>query len=144
MNKIIFAFLTITLITSASFAQVTIDWNTLTNVSYKTIYDQEAGYVYMKPIFGDELKELDGKEVLLKGYVLPMDTEGEQYALSAYPYSSCFFCGGANKESVVELWLQDKGDRFKLDQVVSIRGTLQLNEDHFGLNYFIKEARAAD
>ena len=144
MNRFIFAFFTLILISSTSFAQKTIDWNDLTNVTYKTIFDQEAGYVYMKPIFGDELKALDGKEVLLKGYVMPMDTEGEQYALSAYPYSSCFFCGGAGKESVVELWLADKGDRFKLDQVVTIRGTLQLNEDQFGLNYFLKDARATD
>ena len=125
-------------------AQTQIDWQTLADVEYKTIYDEEAGYVYMKPIFGETLQSLNGKEVHLKGYVLPMDVEGSQYALSAFPYSSCFFCGGGSKESVVELSLANKKADFELDQVITIKGKLHLNKDQFGLNYTLLEAKRAD
>ncbi|MEL6674344.1 MAG: DUF3299 domain-containing protein [Bacteroidota bacterium] len=118
-----------------------ITWDDLMDVSYTTIFDEEAGYVYMKPTYGQNLQELNGKRITIKGYVLPMDTEGTLYALSAFPYTSCFFCGGGTRESVVELWLSDLDKRFKLDEVLTFEGELYLNEEQHGLNYILKEAR---
>ena len=86
-------------------AQTALEWTDFTNISFVTAPSPTEGYSYMKPIFQDRLMELDGKEVQVTGYVIPLDVEGYQYVISAYPNSSCFFCGGAVKESVVVLFL---------------------------------------
>ena len=139
------SFCTLLMLAASIHAQVQqITWEDLKDVNYATVFDSEAGYVYMKPLYGESLKKLDGKQVALKGYVLPMDVEGQQYAISAYPYSACFFCGGGSKESVAELWLADMGDRYSLDQIVTFTGILELNDEQFGLNYLIKDAKPLD
>ncbi len=121
-------------------AQTTIIWDDLLDVRYSTTFDGDAGYVYMKPTYGQKLLGLDGKIVEIKGYVLPMDTEGTAYALSAFPYSACFFCGGGSRESIMELQLADTSQRYSTDEVATFRGIFRLNDDQFGLNYVLEEA----
>lgn len=125
-------------------AQQQIQWEDLLDVQYSTTFDTEAGYVYMKPTYGPDLLALDGQEVELKGYVLPMDTDGKEYALSAFPYSACFFCGGGGKESILELRLASLDRHYQTDEVVTFRGIFRLNDDPFGLSYLIEEAVPID
>ena len=124
-------------------AQESITWKTLEDVSYEMSYDSTADYVMMTPVYGESLNKLQGQEVEIKGYILPMDTEGSAYVLSAFPFSSCFFCGGGGKETVVELMLE--GDQsYTVDQVKTFKGKLKLNDDPFGLNYILEEAKEVD
>ncbi|MDW3648118.1 MAG: DUF3299 domain-containing protein [Bacteroidia bacterium] len=123
--------------------QESITWKTLENVSYEMSYDSTADYVMMTPVYGESLNKLQGQEVEIKGYILPMDTEGTAFVLSAFPFSSCFFCGGGGKETVVELML-DGEKSYTVDQVKTFRGKLKLNDDPFGLNYILEEAKEVD
>lgn len=125
---------------NTSWSQTQITWETLQDVEYDMSYDSTAGYVVMTPLYGETLTALHGKSVFLKGYVLPMDTDGSSYVLSAFPFSSCFFCGGGGKETVVELEVPE-GTEYKVDQILTFSGKLKLNTDPFGLNYILTQAR---
>jgi len=127
--------------TSLTFAQEKINWTFLSDVQYSYIQNYDANVWYGTPTFGDKIKALDGQEVIIKGYVLPMDVDGNQYVLSANPFNTCFFCGGAGQESVIELRLDKKRRKYETDQVVTFIGTLRLNYAELELNYIIENAR---
>ncbi|MEM7109295.1 MAG: DUF3299 domain-containing protein, partial [Bacteroidota bacterium] len=60
---------------------------------------------------------------------------------SRYPYASCFFCGSGGPESIVELQLKPDHPKFKMDQRVTITGTLVLNyDDIYQCNYIMTDA----
>lgn len=121
-------------------AQEQVTWDILGQVQYKAYYNIGAGEAFQKPKFSPTIKKLDGQEVLIKGYMLPLDTEGNTYVLSANPYAACFFCGGAGPESVMELWLKDTDRRYKLDQIVTFKGKLMVNSEPYGLCYILQDA----
>ena len=117
-----------------------ITWDEMAKVIYDPRFDEETQSVVTTPKYIDRLEELNQKEVQIRGYIIPMDTEGKEYVLSAFPNSSCFFCGNATKESVIELGLKEVENRFKLDQVATFSGVLVLNKGAFGLNYKLESA----
>lgn len=125
---------------SLLFSQTELTWQDLAEVKYVSVMDEDLGYAYMKAQYAQSLQDQDGKEIMIEGYILPMDLESKQYALSAYPFSACFFCGGGGRESVIELWLAEPDQEFVLDDIVTFKGTFQLNDDQFGLNYILKDA----
>ncbi|SDM70836.1 hypothetical protein SAMN05421823_12018 [Catalinimonas alkaloidigena] len=129
------------LITTPVWAQTQITWETLRDVRFTSRYHKEAGASYYVPHFGASVKALEGKEVYLKGYMLPLLPEENMFILSSNPYSSCFFCGTGGPESIVELRLKPGHPRFKMDQVVTIQGKLKLNQDDINqCNYILDEA----
>lgn len=80
-------------------------WPALAKVTYKKEYDELLGIKVDKPIFSKELKALEGKIIQLKGYIIPTDgfKSHTEFVFSAFPYASCFFCGKAGPETVVEI-----------------------------------------
>ncbi|RMG28495.1 MAG: DUF3299 domain-containing protein [Bacteroidetes bacterium] len=129
---------------AASQAQMRISWDQLADVTYSYEYSETFKTWYSKPTFGEEVKKLDGKEVVIKGYVLPMDVEGDYFILSQFPYSSCFFCGGAGQESVIELRFKKRKRAFKMDEFVAFKGTLRLNDVVFEMSYLLEDAEMVD
>ncbi|HAR22174.1 MAG TPA: hypothetical protein DCR47_06385, partial [Cryomorphaceae bacterium] len=75
----------------------------------------------------------------ITGYVIALDAVSETYALSAFPFSSCFFCGAAGPESVLELDLKSS-KVYLTDDVITFTGLLQLNEDPLKFPLTLKEA----
>ena len=132
----LFIFLIISVKTSA---QSSLTWDELGRISFTTAKNETSGYSYMKPIFSDKVEDLDGKTIRITGYMIPLDTDGFEYVISAYPNSACFSCGGAGKESVVELELQSYERRYEVDEIVTFEGTYELNLDEFGLCYRLLE-----
>lgn len=131
------------LLFAAMQAQTTIDWHTLSHVSFST---SEAGHrapVYGAPTFGEPVKALEGRTVVLHGYMLPLTVDNKQYILSKYPFTECFFCGGAGKETVVELKLEDDLS-FDIDEPITIKGKLQLVYDPMQISYQIVDASRVD
>ena len=121
-------------------AVVPIDWPVLAQVRYKSF--QTPGMVEgEKPEPGMAVQRLNGEEVRIRGYVIPLDVEGTNFLLSAQPNESCFFCGKAGIETVAELWLADGHRHFKMDEIVTFRGTLLLNYESDGLLYLLKDAK---
>ena len=120
---------------------VKLSWEVLRDVTFKKKWYAEESVYMLYPTFGQGIQKLNGKTVELTGYVLPVDLESNIYVLSAFPYSACFFCGGAGPESVVSLKFKKAGKKFKTDERRTFHGTLKLNADNiYELNYIIADA----
>lgn len=116
-----------------------IDWKTLAKVDFVDQYFQEFEAWYLVPDFSEEVEALNGKQVIIKGYVIPLDVDGGLYALSAYPFSACFFCGGAGPESVMSLKFKSKPERLETDDYLNFTGKLKLNKENVDdFNYILE------
>lgn len=93
------------------------------------------------PVFSPELEKLNGQEVILTGYVIPLDVENNTYALSKTPFSNCFFCGKAGIETVVGLKFKNRQSKFLVDQFIVVKGVLRLNKHPKGdFIYYLENA----
>ncbi|MFM1876378.1 MAG: hypothetical protein RL266_2115 [Bacteroidota bacterium] len=126
--RFVFSFFLIVGSLSAS-GQTLVSWNTLAQVKFHRQYSETFGFeVNVKPPeFSQELMALNGKEIKVSGYVIPVDVELGMYMVSANPFANCFFCGNAGPETVVELFPNGKFPRFSTDQMVTFKGILQIN-----------------
>ncbi len=116
-------------------------WKTLSKITFKKQYDELMGFKVDVPVFSEEILGMEGQEVEVKGYIIP--TEGykshTEFIFSAYPYSMCFFCGGAGPETVMEVYA-DEPIEYSAEQV-TIKGRLALNADDINrLMYILEEA----
>ena len=123
------------------FSQNIITWELLKNVEFDEIWSEEFQAYYMVPKFSESVKKMDGKEVQIRGFIIPVDIVQDYYVLSANPYSSCFFCGQAGPESVMEIQMIKKYEGLRMDQVITYKGILKLNvDDIYQLNYILEDA----
>jgi hypothetical protein len=140
-NKIILATTIFLFFIGNIFSQNIITWELLKNVEFDEIWSEEFQAYYMVPKFSESVKEMDGKEVQIRGFIIPVDIVQDYYVLSANPYSSCFFCGQAGPESVMEIQMIKKYEGLRMDQVITFKGTLKLNvDDIYQLNYILEDA----
>jgi hypothetical protein len=104
-------------------------WESFAKTKFVTAYNETAGEYFMTPNFPDALKALVGNEISLEGYYMPIDVDGNAYIiLSKFPYSQCFFCGGAGPETIAEVTFKVKQPKFEADQFIRVKGKLKLNE----------------
>jgi hypothetical protein len=122
--------------------QQTITWAQLTDVKFNKVYSKELGIEILEATFGESVKKLHEQEVILKGYMIPLDPLGTQYVLSRNPMATCFFCGGSGPETVAELRLSPKSiRRYATDEILSFKGKLILmNSNANSLHYVIMNA----
>ncbi len=121
---------------------IVLKWEVLIDINYKPRYFEELEMEIYAPVFPKNIQALDGKEVIIDGFVVPFEEELEVLALSANPYASCFFCGKASPASVMSLYLKNKRKRYKLDDYKKFRGTLELNhDDPKDFYYILRDAR---
>lgn len=116
-------------------------WKTLARITYKKEYDELMGFKIDKPVFSDDIKTLDGQTVTVRGFIIP--TEGykshNEFIFSAFPYSMCFFCGGAGPETVMEV-IMKQPVKYTAESI-TLRGVLHLNADDINrLMYALEEA----
>ena len=117
-------------------------WKTLAKITYKKEYDEFLGFKIDKPVFSEEIRSLNGKEVTVKGFIIPVEgyKSHKEFIISAFPYSMCFFCGGAGPETVMEVTSIDPVDYSA--ESITIKGKLKLNSDDVNkLMYSLTEAR---
>lgn len=118
-----------------------ITWETLAKVTFIEEYQDDVGAYILIPNFSEDVKNLEGKEVSISGYVIPLDIENNDYVLSANPFAACFFCGQSGPESVMQLRLAKK-HQFNNDDYHTFKGVLKLNaEDIYSLNYILNDAK---
>jgi hypothetical protein len=115
---------------TAAVAQSTLrdnTWKTLSKITFKKEYDEVLGLKIDVPVFGKEVKALEGKEVTVKGYIIPTDGYKSQtaFVFSAFPYNMCFFCGGAGPETVIEV--NTKLPITYTSEPIYLKGILKLN-----------------
>ncbi|TDB63391.1 DUF3299 domain-containing protein [Arundinibacter roseus] len=149
MNKIrtisLFFLATLFLAFTPAFAPVKISWETLRDVTFKKKWYPEESVYMLYPTFGPAVQKLKGKEVTITGYVLPIDLDANLYVLSAFPYSACFFCGGAGPESVMALKFKKDPRKFKTDERLTFKGILTLNaDDIYQMNYVLENAEISN
>jgi len=130
---------------SAATAPLLITWKKLSDVQFARKLNKEVNMYFLYPTFGPTVKSLQGKEIQIKGYIIPVDENENIYVVSAQPMAMCFFCGGSGPESIMELQFKNKKQRFKTDEVRTVKGILLLNPadiDH--LNYILKNAEVVE
>jgi hypothetical protein len=133
--------LTFFLALSSVFASAQTDgWLAFAKTKFDAKYSDKAGEYFLFPTFSEELKSMVGKEFSLEGYYLPIDVDGDAYIiLSKFPYSQCFFCGGAGPESIAEVFFKVKPGKFEPDQYIRVKGKLKLNDADLEHGNFILE-----
>lgn len=144
MRKLILIILVLSF-ANVGFAQPKeISWISLTDATFIP-QNQEYGSNSYRPFFGPTLKELDGQEVQIKGFVLSLDPNNDYYVLSRNPMASCFFCGSGGPESVLELQLKRTKKTLSMDDVATVKGIFTLNaDDPNHCFYILKKAVIVD
>lgn len=122
-----------------------ITWEMLRDVTFKKKWYAAEQIYMLHPTFGEPIQKLSSKEVVITGYVLPVDLDANLYVLSAFPYSACFFCGGAGPESVMSLEFKKGSRKFKTDERLTFKGSLKLNaDDIYKMNYILENAEVTE
>lgn len=115
-------------------------WQTLTQVTYKIGRD-EYGELYI-PVFHEDIKKLEGKEVVVPGYIIPFDGmfKPDHIIISSLPLSECFFCGSGGPETVMDVFLKEPIKY--TSNPIKVRGILTLNDkDPDQMMYVLKDAK---
>lgn len=102
------------------------------------------GFSYVRPIFSDEVKELDGETVRIRGFMYPLDQEARQsqFLFTALP-PTCPYCLPAGAGYIIETHANSP-IRFTWDSIL-LEGTLELEEEHpHGLFFRLVDARPLD
>lgn len=114
-------------------------WAVLYAVEYEKGNDHLGAFE--KPVFGSKIKALEGKKIVLPGYMVPFESglSAQDFMLSSLPLNACFFCGVGGPETVIQVRLL-KPARY-LDKPVEVRGRLRLNDrDPDSMIYILEEA----
>lgn len=114
-------------------------WKTMQNIQFKKKYYKEIEGEMMAPVFTEELKKLDGQQVEVEGFCVPVDEKGRYIALSANPYAACFFCGKAGPASVMTIKFKKKNKSYNTDDYCYFQGRLRLNHDDINEFYYVLE-----
>ena len=127
MKKYILVIGVLCIATLVSYSQSDV-WKSLSKLSYKKEYDAVMGFKIDKPVFGENIKSMEGKEIVVKGYIIPVDgyKSHKEFVFSAFPYSQCFFCGGAGPETVMEVEANE-AVKFTAESI-TLQGKLSLND----------------
>lgn len=124
-------------------------WETLLSLKFTIKFDEELDDVIFKPNFTKKIKALEDQMIELEGFIIPHDIAAmalgdedkasTRFMFSAFPVASCFFCGAAGAESVIEV-SPSKGIAFDKNKI-RIKGKLKLNEkDYLKLPFQLLDA----
>lgn len=103
----------------------TVTWKLLANINFLKKKDPLYGEV-MYPVINQKLKEKQGKKIVAKGYIVPIDNKS--FALSKNVFAQCFFCGNAGPETIMGIKFKGATPKLKTDQYVHIEGTFRYND----------------
>ncbi len=99
-------------------------WRTLALIKFEKQHSANNVMADQKPRIEPMLQAMNGEEVTVKGYVIPLSGKIGQshFMFSAYPYASCFFCGKAGAESVMEVFTKDDEKVAYSEQAIYMKG----------------------
>ena len=123
-------------------------WKDLLELKFSIKYDEEVDDVIFKPKFTSKIKAYENITIEIEGFIIPyeiaanamgdIDDDGQKFMFSAFPLASCFFCGEAGAESVMEV--SPKEPIEYNTKKIKIKGRLELNEnDYLKLPYLIND-----
>lgn len=102
-------------------------WRKLSIVKFdKRIADADQ-HVAREPRYMPLMRSLDGTEIIVKGYIIPLTGKVAQteFMFSAYPYEMCFFCGKAGPETVMEAFAKDGEPIDYSEKSMTLKGTFR-------------------
>jgi hypothetical protein len=105
-------------------SELVLTWTMLKDVTYVKKPHPDYGII-QQPVFGESLKKINGKKVVIKGFIIPLDFE--EYALSKTVYASCYFCGQEGPETVMGIEFKKLTKKLKTDMSVTLKGKFVLN-----------------
>jgi hypothetical protein len=140
MHRPLIFFLLVTFVSTFSLAQEQLTWEDFADVNFEPVYNKKYDIHFLMPKFGEKIKTYRAKKVSIKGYFLDISGNGEVLLVSQNPMASCFFCGAAGAETIVEVNFKEKPS-FKTDEIVTVTGVLELNVNNVNhCNYILQEA----
>lgn len=104
----------------------TLTWSLLGKIDYLKKPDKVYGEI-MFPIVNPKLKALQGKEVTISGFIIPIDTKN--YAISKNVFAACFFCGKSGPETLAGIKFKGDLPKLKTDQFVTLKGKFRYNDN---------------
>lgn len=111
-------------------------------VPYNYMDDEGMEWSGVTPEFTQDLKNLDGKEVLIQGYMFPLDQEEEQKTFLFGPFPmSCPFHYHVTPNLIIEAHAKEPVEMSY--DAIDLKGTLELvpKDDEYNVFYRLKEAR---
>jgi hypothetical protein len=110
-----------------TFLQDTLTWKQLSVIRFVSKKHPTYGEISF-PVVNDNLKKLGNKKVVIKGFIVPIDSKN--YAISKNVFASCFFCGKAGPETIAGIKFKGNLPKLKTDQYVTVQGVFRYNEDN--------------
>lgn len=126
-------------------------WADLLELKFKIYFDKDEDDVVFEPKFSEAIRAHEGMMIEVEGFIIPhdiaaeslSDDAGDKFMFSAFPLISCFFCGEAGAESVMEVTPSEPISY--TERKVKIRGRLEFNTtDFMRLPYMLKDVTLAD
>ena len=114
-------------------------WPKLYNITFEK--GKDALGSFDKPVFTPAVKAMNGKSIILPGYMVPFEggMKGNHFMFSSMPLNACFFCGVGGPETVVEVF--SSGTINYSEKPIEIKGILRLNNtDPDKMIYMIENA----
>ncbi|NVK51882.1 MAG: hypothetical protein HWD85_03030 [Flavobacteriaceae bacterium] len=119
--------LLVVFISNTAFSQLKLTWKDVIDVYAKEVRFSEKNPAKAIKGQGKSLKDIEGKKITITGYFLDLDPDGEWFMVSKNPFATCFFCGGAGPETVIELLgFKNSKKKFKTDDIVQVTGVLNM------------------
>ncbi|MBK9256006.1 MAG: DUF3299 domain-containing protein [Saprospiraceae bacterium] len=122
-------------------------WQTLGLVTFISQYDPEFMMEIKIPKVSPLVEKLDGKEIEIEGYMIPLtgQTQQSHFMLSRYPQSTCFFCGKAGPESAMQVFMKNNVKVPISERKVKVKGKLMINpKDITSLLYTMEDGVLID
>ncbi len=140
MYRLFIFVLFVTFASVCGIAQEQLTWKDFTDVKFKPEYNEKYDVNFLMPTFGEKISAYKREVISIKGYFLDISGSGDVFLVSQNPMASCFFCGAAGPETIVEVNFKEK-PHFKTDQIVIVAGVLALNKNNVDhCNYILNEA----
>ena len=120
-------------------------WSTLALLEFEQKDDN--GYFDSEGNILPLIEAFEGKEIVVKGYVIPLNGKKAQshFMFSAYPYASCFFCGKAGPETIIEVFTMDDKKIDFTEKKMSIKGIFYFTSRNSNeVMFTLKNAEVAD
>lgn len=111
---------------------------------YQFIDEEGFEWVGVRPKFSKNLKELDSKNILVQGYMFPLDQDEKQKNFLIVPFPpSCPYYPHVSSNLIIEVHA-DPPISFSYD-AINIKGNLELvhKDDMYNIFYRLKDAKIA-
>ena len=141
MRLLLLLFLFVSSVSITAQSEAASVWKDLAKITYEKKYDELLGFKVDVPVFGDDVKAMEGEMIEISGYIVPVEgyKSHKEFVFSAFPYNMCFFCGGAGPETVMEV-TANEAVKYSTERI-TLRGRLRLNNENINqLMYLLEDA----